>query len=318
MILFSIAHGVISLERHSPEFGVIRRRLQVPKMRGRAFREGYHDFRLRRGGIEVFPRLVAAEHATAPRHGGDASSGIARLDGLVGGGLSRGTSTLLLGPAGSGKSTVATQFLLEAARRGERSVAYLFDESLDTFLQRARGLGQDLSPHLDAGTILLRRVDSAELTPGEFAGAVRVAVEQEGVSLVAIDSLNGYLHAMSEEKLLLVHLHELLTYLGQRGVTTLMLMAQHGIVGQQMAAPVDTTYLADTVLLFRFFEATGEVRRAIAMTKRRTGAHERTIRELRLSSAGLEVGEPLSGFQGVLTGELTLLDASRGEGHAGA
>ena len=309
MILFSIAHGVISLERHSPEFGILRRRVQVPKMRGRSFREGYHDFRLLRGGLEVFPRLVASEHAR-PSDGRALSSGVPRLDALLGGGLTRGTSTLLIGPAGCGKSSLSTQFVVEAACRGDASAVFMFDESQETFLTRSRGLGLDLTQRVADGTVALRQVDPAELTPGEFAGAVRVAVEERGARMVVIDSLNGYLHAMPEQHLLLLHLHELLTYLGHRGVSTLMVMAQHGLIGSQMQAPIDTTYLADTVLLMRYFESTGEIRRAVSVIKKRTGAHEHAIRELRLTGHGVELGEPLREFQGVLTGTPRLLDVA--------
>ena len=314
MILFSIAHGVISLERHSPEFGVLRRRVQIPKMRGRAFREGYHDFRIREGGLEVFPRLVASEHTQAS-DGRALSSGVPRLDVLLGGGLSRGTSTLVIGPAGSGKSTLATQFMAEAACHGESSAVFMFDESVETYRTRSRGLGLELDPHVESGRIHLRQVDSAELTLGEFAGAVRVAVEEHGVKVLVIDSLNGYLQAMPEQKLLLLHLHELLTYLGHKGVTSIMVMAQHGLIGSQMQAPIDTTYLADTVLLMRYFESTGEVRRALSVIKKRTGAHERTIREMRLSSHGIEVGEPLREFQGVLTGVPSILETKEQRPH---
>jgi circadian clock protein KaiC len=301
MVLFSLAHGVISLERQTPEFGVLRRRVQVPKLRGRAFREGFHDFKIRRGGLEVFPRLVAAEHGQEFDRG-SLSSGIARLDELLGDGLTRGTSTLILGPAGSGKSSLSTQFLIEAARRGDRSAAFMFDESLGTFLARSSGIGLDVGTEVERDTLEVRQVDPAELSAGEFAGNVREAVEQRGVKLVVIDSLNGYLHAMSEQNLLLLHLHDLLTYLGQQGVTTIMVMAQHGLIGSQMASPVDTTYLADTVLLTRFFEYGGEVRRALSVIKKRTGAHERSIRELLFTADGLEVGEPLRHFYGILGG----------------
>ncbi|HEX5817460.1 MAG TPA: ATPase domain-containing protein [Gemmatimonadales bacterium] len=301
MVLFSLAHGVISLERHTPEFGVLRRRVQVPKMRGRAFREGFHDFRIRRGGLEVYPRLVASERRQ-PVEAGVLSSGIPRLDQLLGGGLTRGTSTLLLGPAGSGKSSISTQFLLEAARRGEPGVVYMFDESLTTFTARSSGIGLPVDAEVERGIIELRPVDPAELAPGEFAGTVRQAVEERGVKLVIIDSLNGYLHAMPEEKLLLLHMHDLLSYLGQQGVTTIMVMAQHGLLGSQMSTPVDTTYVADTVVLTRFFEDLGEVHRALSVIKKRTGTHERTIRELSFTPHGIDVGEPLRELRGILAG----------------
>ena len=302
MVLFSLAHGVISLERHTPEFGVLRRRVQIPKLRGRSFREGFHDFKIRRGGLEVFPRLVAAEHGRDFET--DAIlSGNPQFDALLGGGLTRGTSTLILGPAGSGKSTLATQFLIEAARCGDRSAAFMFDESHHTFLMRSSGVGLDVEAAIARDILELRQVDPAELSAGEFAGNVREAVEQRGVKLVVIDSLNGYLHAMPEQSLLLLHLHDLLSYLGQQGVTTLMVMAQHGLVGSQMGTPVDTTYLADTVLLTRFFEFGGEVGRALSVIKKRTGEHERTIREFFFTRTGLEMGEPLKQFYGILGGE---------------
>ncbi|MFL5505782.1 MAG: ATPase domain-containing protein, partial [Gemmatimonadales bacterium] len=302
MVLFSLAHGVISLERHTPEFGVLRRRVQIPKLRGRAFREGFHDFKIRRGGLEVFPRLVAAEHGRDFET--DAIlSGIPRFDALLGGGLTRGTSTLILGPAGSGKSTLATQFLIEAARCGDRSAAFMFDESYHTFRMRSSGVGLDVDSAIARDMLELRQVDPAELSAGEFADNVREAVEKRGVKLVVIDSLNGYLHAMPEQSLLLLHLHDLLSYLGQQGVTTIMVMAQHGLVGSRMGTPVDTTYLADTVLLTRFFEFGGEVRRALSVIKKRTGEHERTIREFFFTRTGLEMGEPLRQFYGILGGE---------------
>jgi circadian clock protein KaiC len=317
MVLFSLAHGVISLERHTPEFGVLRRRVQIPKLRGRAFREGFHDFRIRRGGLEVFPRLVAAEHGRefAP---GELSSGLPKLDELLGGGLTRGTSTLILGPAGSGKSTIATQFLVEAARRGDRGASFMFDESRGTFLTRSMAIGLQIAPEVERGMIELRQVDPAELSAGEFAGNVREAVEQRDVKVVVIDSLNGYLHAMPEQNLLMLHLHDLLSYLGQQGVTTIMVMAQHGLIGSQMASPVDTTYLADTVLLTRYFEFGGEVRRAISVIKKRTGSHERAIRELYFSADGIEVGEPLRHFYGILGGIPRPSDADEVQGQGGA
>ncbi|HEX5634962.1 MAG TPA: ATPase domain-containing protein, partial [Gemmatimonadales bacterium] len=301
MVLFSIAHGVVSLERHAPAYGSLRRRLLIPKMRGRRFREGYHDFRILQGGLEVYPRLVAAEESqTAGR--GTLPSGVAALDQLMGGGLTAGTSTLIIGPAGTGKSAIATRFAFEAAERGERTAVFLFDESEATYLQRAAGLGMPMKPALEAGLLSLRRIDPAELTPGELAHDMRDAVERDGVRVVVVDSLNGYLQAMPDEALLTVHLHELLSYLGQQDVVTILVMAQHGMLGSQLAVPVDTTYLADAVLMLRYFEERGEVRRAISMMKKRTGAHEVTIRELRLGAGGVSVGDPLRDLQGVLSG----------------
>jgi circadian clock protein KaiC len=303
MQLHSLSHGVITLEHRAPEYGAMRRRLRVAKMRGRPFSEGYHDFIIRRGGLEVFPRIIAAEHGTRyPREA--ITSGLESLDVLLGGGLARGTSTLLLGAAGTGKSSVASQYAVAAARRGEHSIIFLFDESTETFLERSAGLGMDVEPLVKEGKLTLRHIDPAELTPGEFAHIIRRTVEQSGTRIVVIDSLNGYLNAMPSERLLTLHLHELLSYLGQQGVTTLLLMAQHGIVGAAMQTPVDASYLADTVLLLRYFEAAGEVRQAISVIKKRTGRHERAIRELRFDG-GLTVGEPLREFQGVLTGTPT-------------
>lgn len=306
MHLYSIAHGVISLERYAPDYGPLRRRLQIPKLRGRQFREGYHDFRIRQGGLEVFPRLVAAEHSTSyPREA--VNSGLAALDAMLGGGLARGTSTLVLGPAGTGKSSLATQYARAAALRGDRAAIFLFDEAIATFKERSAGLGMALDPLLNDGRLSLRQVNPAELSPGELYHVVRQAVDRDQVRLVVIDNLNGYLNAMPQEKLLTIHLHEMLSYLGHRGVTTILIMAQHGLVGAEPSAPIDTSYLADTVILLRFFEAAGEVRQAISVIKKRTGPHERTIRELSFHKNGLTVGEPLREFQGVLTGAPTLV-----------
>lgn len=299
--LQSIAHGVLSLERRSPEYGVMQRRLQVLKMRGKSFRPGYHDFTIVRGGLRVFPRLVAAEHHDdfAPAQ---IKSGIAGLDALMDGGLDKGTSTLVMGPAGSGKSTLATQYAVAAAGRGERAALFLFEESRKTLLARSTGLGMDIQSHIDTGRLSVRQVDPGELSPGEFVALVRAEVESGGVSLVMIDSLNGYLNAMPEVRFLSLQLHELLTYLGQRGVTTLLVVAQHGLLGSSMQTPIDVSYLADSVLLMRFFEATGAVRMAVSVLKKRSGAHERTIRELKFGKGGITVGKPLDEFQGILTG----------------
>lgn len=298
--LHSIAHGVLSMERLSPEFGATRRRLQVLKMRGSDFRAGYHDLGIRQGGVEVYPRLVAAEHKT-PYAREPIKSGLASLDDLLGGGLARGTSTLILGPAGTGKSSVASQFARAAAARGDHAALFLFDEAIATFMERSSALGMDMQGLVDSKRLALRQVDPAEMTSGEFAHAVRKVVERENSRLVVIDSLNGYLNSMPSERHLSLHLHELLTYLGQQGVTTLLLMAQHGLVGSNVNVPVDASYLADTVIVLRYFEVRGEVRKAISVIKKRTGRHERTIREIEIQD-GIQIGEPIREFQGVLTG----------------
>jgi circadian clock protein KaiC len=309
--LQSIAHGVIRLERMAVEYGGARRRLVVAKMRGLQFREGFHDFNIQPGGLAVYPRLIAAEskdlrnsQAGAPRE--EAKSGIAELDALVGGGIHYGTSTLVLGPAGSGKSTLLTQYAVALAESGERVVCYLFEETRENFLERSVGLGLDLRAQVENGSVRLEQIDPAEISPGEFSHRVRTAVESEtgenGARVVVIDSLNGYLNAMPSETFLLIQMHELLTYLNERGVLTLMILAQHGLVGSGMQTPVDVTYLADTVLVLRYFEAFGEVKLAIAVIKKRTGGHERSIREFSISSGGLEIGRPLKDFEGVLTG----------------
>lgn len=297
----SIAHGVIRLDQLVPEYGCERRRLHVVKLRGKGFSGGYHDYVIRRGGLEVFPRLVAAESRRLQRQT-KLSSGLAALDALLGGGIERGTSTLLIGSAGTGKSSIATQFARAAAERGERASLFVFDESVETLLTRAAGLGLDLRPQIEDGRVKVRQIDPAEMSPGEFADEVRRAVEHDHAALVVIDSLNGYLNSMPEERFLVIQLHELLTYLGQQDVATLLIGAHQGMIGTQMHAPVDTSYLADSVVLLRYFEARGEVRQAISVVKKRGGEHERTIREFRMSAKGIHVGEPLRQFRGVLTG----------------
>jgi len=309
--LQSIAHGVIVLEQLSNQYGAERRRLRVVKMRGVSFRGGYHDLTIRKGGLDVFPRLVASEHHV-DFDDRELPSGNASLDTLLCGGIPLGTSTLLLGSAGTGKSTMSTLFAVAAARRGERSVIYIFDENIGTFLSRARKLGIDVEPHVKGGLITVQQIDPAELSSGEFASRVRHAVEgrdavKRRATVVVVDSLNGYLKAMPEEKYLTAQLHELLAYLGQQGVVTLMTLTQSGMLGSNMVSPVDTTYLADNVILFRYFEARGHVRRAVSVVKKRNGMHEKTIRELRITKRGVEIGEPLRDFQGVLTGVPTYL-----------
>ncbi len=302
--LQSITHGVVSLEQLSPEYGAERRRVRITKLRGQKYRGGYHDFVIEAGGLVAFPRLVAAEH----NHGlerGLLKSGNPALDALMGGGLHYGTSAVLIGPAGCGKSTLAIQYARAAAARGERSAIFTFDERLETILERTSGLGMDISGDVRAGRIAIHPIDTAELSPGEFAHRVRAAVEDSGgapgAKVLVIDSLNGYLNAMPEERFLIAQLHELLTFLGHKGVVTFLIVAQHGLFGS-MQSPIDTTYLADAVVLFRYFEARGEVKQALSIVKKRSGRHERTIRELRLESGGIAVGEPLRDFEGILTG----------------
>jgi circadian clock protein KaiC len=280
MHLHSIAHGVISLERQTPPYGAIRRRLQVTKLRGRDYRTGSHDCEIKPGGVEVYPRLVAAEHLGA--FGRDTvKSGLQPLDALLGGGLAR----------------------------GEHATLFLFDETIATFHERMTALGMDVQGLVAANRVTLRQVDPAELSPGEFSHVVCMMIEQAKSRIVVIDSLNGYLNAMPSERFLNLHLHELLTFLGQQGVTTLLVMAQHGLVGASLEVPVDTSYVADTVLLMRYFEAAGEVRKAISVIKKRTGQHERTIREVRFGANGITIGEPLREFQGVLTGTPSFVGA---------
>ncbi len=299
--LKSLAHGVLTLERTAPPYGAARRRLTVEKLRGVRFREGYHDFVLGTGGLRVFPRLVASEHQGPPR-AERFSSGVAGLDALVGGGLDRGTSTLLLGPAGAGKSSIAAQFAAAAGARGEGVALFLFDESAATYAARAEGLGLPVKSLAERGLLRVRQVDPAELSPGEFMHDVRQAVDVDGARVVIIDSLNGYLLAMPGEGFLLNQLHELFSFLGQRGVVTFLIAAQSGMLGPAMSSPVDVSYIADSVVLLRYFEASGRVCKAISVVKKRTGGHESTIREFALGPGGVKVGAPLDNFRGVLTG----------------
>jgi circadian clock protein KaiC len=302
----TVAHGVMELEQLAPEYGAERRRLRIAKLRGVSFRGGHHDFQILTGGLQVYPRLVAHEH----RNGfvrNLVSSGVAELDALVGGGIARGTSMLIMGPAGSGKSTLSMQYVCAALERGENCAMFLFDEGLDTMLARADGVGINLRKWIDQGTFTPRQIDPAEMPPGAFVSAVREAVEQQGAKIVVIDSLNGYMNAMPEERFLTLHMHELLSYLAQRGVMTILVMAQHGLMGQ-MESQVDISYLSDSVLLLRYFEAHGHIRLAISVVKKRTGPHERTIREMMvLPNEGIRVGPPLVDFQGILTGVPTFI-----------
>ena len=298
--LKSLAHGILVLEQLAPEYGSERRRLMVLKIRGSKYRGGYHDFSIETGGLSVFPRLVAAEHRRDFEHE-SISSGIKGLDDLLGGGLTRGTSNLFIGPAGSGKSTIAMKFLLEGAKRGEKSAIYSFDETLGTVIARANKLGLELQERIDEGTIQVHQVDPAEMSPGEFAFAIKSAVEHDNIGIVQIDSLNGFLHAMGDERFLNLQLHELVTYLNQQGIVTIMMLAPHGMLGQ-MRTPLDVTYLADTVVALRYYEASGSVHKAISVIKKRTGKHERTIREVTLERGKISVGKPLTKFRGIFTG----------------
>jgi len=305
----SISHAVLRLEQINSDYGAARRRLMVLKYRGQEFRGGFHDYRIGRGGLQVFPRLVSAEHGRAfvPVRIG---SGIEPLDLLLGGGIEKGTSTLIVGAPGTGKSSLAVQFAVAAASRGERSALFIFDESINTLLTRCAGLGMDLKGHVDSGLVQIRQVDPGELSPGELVHAIREVVACDGVSIVLVDSLNGYLNAMPDERFLIVQLHELLTFLSQAGVATLLVGAQHGLIGVNMQSPVDASYLADAVVLMRYYEAEGEVRQAISVLKKRGGKHERTIRAFSMGDEGLQVGEPLRHYRGVLTGVPIPLDSA--------
>ncbi len=299
--LHSVPHGVLVLERRAPIYGAARRRLEIVKLRGLQFRGGYHDFNIRRGGIELYPRL-AATRDEADGETGAISSGIDEIDALLGGGLEIGSSTLIIGPAGAGKSTLATQYALAAAERGDHAAFFIFDESRRSLVKRSAGLGMDLARHMDSGLITAQQVDPAELAPGEFAHLVREAVEQKKAKVIIIDSLNGYLNAMPEERFLTLHLHEMLSYLGERGVVTILVMAQHGLIGANMVTSVDVSYLADCVVLLRYYEAEGQLHKAISVMKKRSGDHEKAIREYSMSSKGLSVGPPLTKFHGIMTG----------------
>ena len=298
--VLSLTQGVLEMEQLSPDYGTSRRRLRISKLRAVKFREGYHDYIIATGGLRVFPRMIAAEHHTKFRHA-PVSSGVKQLDSLCGGGLDRGTTTLIRGPAGTGKSTLVLQYAMQLAKKGERSIIFAFDETRSVMLSRAKALGFNLEKAIARGTITVQQVDPAELSPGEFAVRILRGV-QAGCKLVAIDSLNGYLNAMPGEKYLINRLHELTSYLNQQGVITLLVLAQPGLVSATKT-PVDLSYLSDTVVSLRYFEAYGEVKQAIAIFKKRSGPHESTIREFKLRPGkGIAVGEPLREFQGVLTG----------------
>ena len=303
----SVVHGVVRLEELAPAYGAERRRLRIMKYRGQRYRGGFHDFTITTGGVNVFPRLVSAEFRSVvartkiPSH-------VEGLDALLGGGLDSGSSTLILGPAGTGKSLIAILFIVAAVQRGEKAAMFVFDEELGLLFDRMKPLGIDLQKMVDDGSIYLEQVDAAELSPGEFAHRVRSRVDMDGIKTVLIDSINGYQASMPEESSLVLHMHELLQYLNRRGAATFMTVAQHGLVGD-MKTPVDVTYLADTVILLRYFEAMGQVRRAISVIKKRTGPHESAIREYTIDRRGLTVGLPLDGFQGVLRGVPTFVGA---------
>jgi circadian clock protein KaiC len=304
----SIAHSVVHLDQLAPIYGGERRRLRVVKCRGQSFRSGFHDFTIESGGIQVFPRLVAADQRRG-FNGTLVPSGISELDALLGGGLAAGSSTLMLGPSGTGKSLLVLQYLAAAVARGQRGALFVFDEELGLLFSRARSLGIDIEAMRDADKLVVMQLDAAELSPGEFSHRVRDCVDTDTVRVLGIDSLNGYQAAMPEEQFLTLHLHELLQYLNRRGVATLLTIAQHGMVGD-MHQPIDVTYLADTVIMLRYFEATGRVRRAISVVKKRTGGHEDTIREFRIRNGGIAVGAPLAEFQGVLRGVPTYVGRS--------
>jgi circadian clock protein KaiC len=304
--LESLCHGVIDLQLNSPPYGAARRRLQVAKLRGRDFRSGWHDYAILRGGLSVFPRLAAHEH-DAPFSQELLHSGIAELDELLGGGVHRGRGVLLAGAAGVGKSTVAAQFLAKGAAAGLPGRYFLFDERPETLLMRARMLSIDLDGPLKDGRIKLQQIDPAEMSPGQFSDGIMRAVEEEGARLVIIDSLNGLLNAMPGEKDMVLHVHEMLSYLGHKGVTTFIILGQQGLVGQLLQVPVDVSFLSDTIIVLRFFESGGAVRKAISVTKQRTGGPESTIREFSLGPEGIRIGAPLKEFHGVLTGIPTFI-----------
>jgi circadian clock protein KaiC len=305
----SIAHGVVLLQQIAPDYGAERRRMRILKYRGTRYRGGYHDMTIATGGVNVFPRLVAGEHRT--RFARDAiPTGIKPFDDLLGGGIDAGSSTLVIGPAGTGKSLIAITFALAAVKRGEKAALFIFDEELGLLFDRMKGLGLDVEGARHRGELMIEQIDAAELSPGEFSHRVRKIVDEHSIKTVIIDSLNGYQAAMPAENSLILHIHELLQYLNRQGAATFLTMAQHGLVGH-MAAPIDVTYLADSVLLLRYFEALGSVRRAMSCIKKRTGSHETTIREYHIGKGGLRVDAALTEFQGVLTGVPNVLSRSR-------
>lgn len=297
-----VVHGIIGLYQTAPDYGKPRRRLRVHKLRGVDYREGFHDVAIQTGGLVVYPRLLASEHAL-PEDRSLVTSGLPPLDQMLGGGLDRGASLLVMGPSGAGKSTLGSQFAIASAQRGERAVVYLFDETRRAYLARADGLEMPLRRHIDAGRAEIVQVNPAEFSPGEFAHRVRADVERGDARLVVIDSLNGYLAGMTDEAHLAMHMHELLTYLALRNVVTLLTMNQQGMIGETHHMPVDVSYLADAAMVLRYFEAAGSVRRAASVVKRRCGPHEVLIRELSIGPPGVQVGAALHDFQGVLSGQ---------------
>jgi circadian clock protein KaiC len=310
----SVVHGVILLEELTPNFGRERRRLRVSKYRGQAYRGGYHDFKIRSGGVEVFPRLVSGEHRTHFARD-QVKSGIAELDVLLGGGIEQGSSLLILGPAGTGKSTFALQFLTAACERGEKAAMFAFDEELGLLFDRAKVMGFNLEHLRDSGRLHIQQIDAAETSPGEFADRVLRTVDKAQAKTVVIDSLNGYQAAMPEEKSLALHIHELIQYLNRQGANTFLTVAQHGLIGD-IKAPVDLTYIADAVILLRYFELSGTVRRAVSIMKKRTGRHEESIREFSITNRGLSLGNPLLGLRGILRGDPVLTGSARtGDDH---
>jgi circadian clock protein KaiC len=306
--LQSIAHGVLMLQNLGRDFGVNRRRLEVRKLRGSRFREGFHDYVIETGGVVVFPRLIASEHKPVSERQ-PVPSGLEELDRLWGGGIDTGTSTVMMGPAGCGKSTVSILYASAAAERGEKAAIFTFDETLATLIKRAEALGIPVQKHIDSGKLRIRQLDPAEISPGEFVDSVRQRVD-DGAKIIVIDSLNGFMNAMPGEEYLTMQMHELLSYLNQKGVLTIITLAQHGIIGTGMNSPVDISYLADSVLLFRYFEAAGEVKQALSVLKKRSGHHERSIRELSFKQGCIQVGPPLRQFDGVLTGVPRLKESS--------
>ncbi|REJ88777.1 MAG: circadian clock protein KaiC [Planctomycetota bacterium] len=300
-LLYSMVTSVIEVEHAAPSYGPDRRRLRVVKVRGQPYATGYHDYKVRTGGLEVFPRLTAADHRRRfPEE--RVATGLTEFDAMLGGGLVRGTSTLLLGPSGTAKSLFTTQLLVAAAERGEQSAMFVFDERVQTLFHRCESVGLPLEKHVEEGLIQIQQVDPAEMTPGEFSHLVKSLVEESGIRLIAIDSLNGYSYAMPEEQLLTVHLHELLSYLSQQGVSPIFTMTQHGLLSPDVKQPFDVSYIADTVILFRLFEFSGVLHKTLSVYKNRSGRHETSIRELKIDANGLHVGEPLRQFRGIMTG----------------